>query len=100
MKKLQESAKLLEDRQSEIFFKVSDAFNELEGPPLVKNFALISPDELETTLSKLRGKWVEEFDSLSNFSKNMCMWTIDYVNLNHNISINISEICDDFLEIE
>ena len=61
---------------------------------------LLSHDELEIELSKLREKWVEEFDSLTDFSRaNIHMWTVDYVNHYHNASISISEVCDDLLEI-
>ena len=47
---------LLEDRKSVILFKVSDFVNELEGQSLVKRFVLISPDELDIHLSKIRDK--------------------------------------------
>ena len=67
MKTLMEKVTLLEDWNSSIFFKVSDAIKELEGPPLIKDSMLISPNELNVELSKLKGKWVAEFDDLSNF---------------------------------
>ena len=63
-----------------------DVINKLEGPPLIKDSTLISPNELEVELSKLKDKWAREFDNLLDFSKdNMCTWTFDYVNLHNNV---------------
>ena len=67
LKSLKENTKLFEDRKSGIFFKVSYAINELEGPPLINGSTLISPDELEVKLSKLKDKWARKFDYLSYF---------------------------------
>jgi hypothetical protein len=90
LKALKEKATSLEDKKSATFFKITDLVNELQGPPLIKDSMSISLEEMETELARLRDKWVEEFDSLSYFSgDNMCTWTIDYVNVNHNISISI-----------
>lgn len=101
LKSLKGKATLLEDRKSMVFFKLSDAVNKLEGPPLIKDSTLLSPNELENELSKLRDKWVEEFNSLYDLSRdNMYTWILYYVNLNHNVSISISEARDDLLEIE
>ena len=101
LKTLQEKSTFLEDRKSVIFFKVFDVVNDLEGLALFKNSMFLSIDELETKLSKLGDKWDEEFYSLSDFSRdNMRTWTIDYLNLNHNISVSILEAHDDLLEIE
>lgn len=84
-----------------IFFKVSSTINELEGPSMIKGSTLISPDELEVELSKLKDKWIREFDDLSYFCKdNMCMWTIDYVNLKNNVYVNIYEGCDNLIQVE
>lgn len=78
-----------------------DVVNELEGPPIGKDSTLLSPDELENKLSKLRHKWSKGFNILSDLSKdNMRTWTVDYVNLNHNVSVSIFEARDDLLEIE
>ena len=68
---------------------------------MIKRSVLISTNELDDELSKLKDKWVGEFDDLSNFSKdNMCMWTIDYVNLNNKISISISEDHENLIQVE
>lgn len=41
------------------------------------------------------------FDSLFDFyGDNMHMWTIDYVNLNHNVYVSISKARVELLEIE
>jgi hypothetical protein len=81
--------------------KVSNAIKDLEGPPMIKGFMLISPDELDIELSKLKDKWSREFDDLSYFSKdNMHTWTIDYVNLTNNIYINIVESCESLIQVE
>ena len=32
--------------------------------------------------------------------ENMCMWTMDYVNLNNNIYINIYEAREDLIQVE
>ena len=78
-----------------------DVVNELEGPPLVKDSTLLSLDELEIELSKLRDKCTKEFNGMSNFSRdNMRTWIVDYINLNHNVYVRISEAHDDLLEIE
>ena len=83
----------LENKKSAPFFKITDVMNEVQGPPLTKESTLISPEELETKLDKLRDKWVEEFDSLSNFSgDDMRRWTVDYVNINRNISISFLKL--------
>lgn len=50
-------ATLLEYKKSSIFFKVYSSITELEGLPLIKVSTLISPDELEVELSKLKDKW-------------------------------------------
>ena len=73
----------------------------MEGPLLIKSSTLISTDELDDELSKLKDKWVEEFNDLSDFfEENMSTWTIDYVNLNKNISITIAEACDSLIQVE
>lgn len=70
--------------------------NELEGPPLVKESTFLSSDEFENELTKLRDKWDKKFDSLYDFSRdNMRTWIVDYVNLNHNVYVMISEAHDD-----
>lgn len=85
---LKENATFLDDIKTAILFKAYDIVKELEGPPPVKDSTLLSYEELETDLSKLRDKWAEEFNSFSDlYGYNMCMWTIDYVNLNHFILI-------------
>ena len=50
-----------------MLFNVADVINELEGSSMIKGSTLISPNELEVELSKLKDKWVKEFDDLSNF---------------------------------
>ena len=68
---------------------------------MIKNSMFLPPNDLETRLSKLKDKWVEEFDSKSNLSgDNMCTWIVDYVNLNHNVSISISKARDDLIQIK
>ena len=92
---------MLEDRKSAVFFKVFDVVNELEGTPLVKDSTLLSPNELETKLFKLKDKWYDEFDSLYDFSRNnMRTWIVDYLNLNHNVFVIFFEVPEDLLEIE
>ena len=62
---------------------------------------LISPDELEAKVSKLKDKWVEEFHNMSCFSKdNIRTWTMDYINLNKNIFVIVCEAYDELIEIE
>ena len=47
-------------------------------------------------LNLLKDLYFEELDSMSDFSMdNMRTWKVDYVNLNHNVSINILEAYDD-----
>ena len=68
---------------------------------MIKRSVLISTNELDDELSKLKDKWVEEFNDLSDFfEENMSTWTIDYVNLNKNISITIAEACDSLIQVE
>ena len=62
---------------------------------------LILPDELNVELSKIKHKWVGEFNDLSYFFEDiMHMWTIYYVNLNNNISISIFEAHGNLIEVE
>lgn len=58
MKALKEKATPLEGKKSAPFFKITDLINELQGPFLIKEFTLISPEELETELGRLDDKWV------------------------------------------
>ena len=52
-------------------------------------------------MSKLKDKWVREFDNLSYFSKeSIKTWKVDYVNLNNNILIKVNEALEEILEIE
>ena len=52
-------------------------------------------------MSKLTNKWVGEFDSLAYFFEdNIKTWTIDYVNLNNNISTIVCEAREEIIEIE
>ena len=75
--------------------------NELQGPPLIKESILISPEEMEIELARLRYRWAKEFDSLVDLSKDdMHTWTIHYVNLNHNIYVSLYEAHDELLDIE
>ena len=101
LKSIKEKSTLLEDWKSFIFFKVSDVVNELEGPPIIKGSTLISPNELDIELFKLKDNWAKEFDDLLYFSKySMRMWTIDYVNLNKNASIDFSEAHENLIQVE
>ena len=51
---------------------------------------LISPNVLDVELSKLKDRWTGEFSDLLDFSKDgMHTWTVDYTNLNNNVSICI-----------
>ena len=52
-----ETFTILEDHKSVMFFKMSDVIKELEGPLLIKGSMLISPNELDNELSKLKDKW-------------------------------------------
>lgn len=52
-------------------------------------------------MSKLKDKWVREFDSLINFFKDSIRtWTVDYVKLNNNIFVIISEARDEVIKIK
>ena len=84
---MKEKCSPLEDRKSTTLFKITNAIVELGGPPLVRVYNLIYVDDLEVELSKLKDKWVGEFDSMSYFSRECIKaWMVDYVNLNNNIS--------------
>lgn len=62
---------------------------------------LISYDELEVEVSKLKDKWVGEFHRLIDFFKdNIKAWTIDYINLNNNISTIVCEARKEVIEID
>lgn len=101
MMSLKEMCTFPKDKKIAIFFKVSNAIVELRGPPLLWDSIFISSDELEAKFSKLKDKWVEDFNTLMNFSKyNIRTWIIDYVNLNNNIYVIISESQDEVIEIE
>ena len=53
---------------------------------------LISLDEIEDEVAKLKDKWAREFDNLTDFSEDKIKaWTMDYVNLNNNILIIVCE---------
>ena len=92
LKSLKERCSPLEDIKSYAFFKIVDAIAELDGPPLIIYSILISMNYLEYEMSKLKDKWEGEFDSLSYFfDESIKAWTIDYVNLNNNISIIVNE---------
>ena len=52
-------------------------------------------------MSKLKDKWNGELDDLSYFSKdNIHIWIVDYVNLNNNVYVNISEVHDNLNQVE
>ena len=87
---------LLEDKKTATFFKITDLVNELQGPPPIKESALISPEELETELARLRNKWAEEFDSLVDSQEMICTHGL----LNHNIYVILFESRDELLDIE
>ena len=81
--------------------KVFDDITELGGPPMTWDSMLISLDELEIEVSKLKDKWPGELDNLSYFSEdNIQTWNMDYINLNNNISIIFYESHDDLIENE
>lgn len=101
MKSLKEKCTLLGDKKSAIFFKVSDTIVELGGPSMIQDSMLILIYDLEVEVSKFKDKWLKEFDNLSDFSEdNIRMRTIDYVNLNNNITIIICESCYELIEIK
>ena len=96
-----ENVTLLEDQKSAIFFRVFNVVKDLEGPPLIKGSTLISADELDSELSKLKDKWDGQFNDLLYFTEdNMHMWTFDYVNLNKNMSIFISYPHESLIHVE
>ena len=56
---------------------------------------------MDDELSKLKDKWTQEFNDLSYLSEHiMCMWTIDYINLNNNVYISIDEACENLIQLE
>ena len=57
----------LEYRKSITFFKVVEPIFELGSPPIVKKYTLISIDDLEYELFKLKDKWDGEFNNLLDF---------------------------------
>ena len=80
---------------------MSKFVKELEGPPLIKGFALVLTNELDNEPSKLKDKWAGEFDDLSDlFKDNILSWTVDYVKLNNDMSICISESCESLIQVE
>jgi hypothetical protein len=86
LRSLSERCSPLEDIKNDTFFNINDATIELGGPPLIRSSTLITVDDLDLEVSKLKDKWVGEFDSLSYFyDKNFRTWTTNYVNLNSNI---------------
>lgn len=62
-----DSYNLLEDKKSNVFFKVSNVIKELNAPSLIRNLNLLSNNEMEKELSKLKELWENDFDSLSKF---------------------------------
>lgn len=101
MKSLKKNCSPLKDKKSAMFFKFTNVIAELGGPPLVQDFALIYYDELEAEVSKLKDKWVGEFENLTNFSEEIIKeWILDCVNLNNNISIIVNEVSKEIMEIE
>lgn len=60
MKYLKEQWTLLEDMKSAIFFKDTDTISELVGPPLIQDSTLISPNELEVKVFKIKKKWTKK----------------------------------------
>ena len=64
LKSLKEKCTLLEDIKSAMFFKVSNPIVELGVPPLIWDSKLISPDNLEVVLSKLKDKCYGKFDNI------------------------------------
>lgn len=98
---LSERCSPLEDRKSATFFKITDDISKLDCPPIIKNSTLISANDLECEVSKLKDKWDGEFDTLSIFyEENIRALTINYVNLN-NIIINlVIKARENIIEIE
>ena len=91
----------MEDSKTATFFKITDAIVELGGLALVWYSSLIYANDLESSMSKLKDKWVEEFDSMSKFSEERIKtWIIDYVNLNNNLLIIVTETREEILDIE
>lgn len=73
----------------------------MEGLPLIKGSTLISPNELDMEISKLKDKWAIEFNDFSYFSEDiMHTWTVDYVNLDKNIYVNIYEAHENLIKME
>lgn len=61
---------------------------------------LISSDELEVVVSKIKDKWDREFDILIYFFEdNIRAWIVDYFNPNNNIFVIICEAWEEFIEI-
>lgn len=57
---------------------------------------MISPEELEVEVSKLKDKWAKEFDNLLDFSEDSIQtWVVDYINLNNNIYVIVCEAHDE-----
>ena len=51
-------------------------------------------------MSKLKDKWAIEFNNLMHLSEDdIQTWTVNYVNLNNNIFVIISEDCDEVIII-
>ena len=92
LRPLNDKCTLLEEKKSIVFFKVVEAITKLGGPPMVKNSTLLSLNDLEYELSKLKEKWVEEFENLSNFlEENMKIWIVSYVNFNNDNTTILSQ---------
>ena len=90
-KSFKEKCTSLEDKNT-TFFKTSNAIAEPGGPPLVRDSMLIFSDEMEVEMSKVKDRWAREFNNLIDFFEdNIKARTMDYVNLNNNISVIICE---------
>lgn len=98
---LREICSPLEDQKSATFFKITDVIAKLGHPTVVRVSTLLTVDDLEVEVSKLKEKWDGEFESLSYFfDENIRAWTFDYVDLNNNVSNIVIEARDEIIEIE
>lgn len=69
MKILNEKCSPLEDKKSATFFGIIDDISKIGGPLIVQYSTLIFIDDMEDEVSKLKDKWVREFDSFPKSSK-------------------------------
>jgi hypothetical protein len=91
----------INEKRGDAFLKALDIVRELQGPQILRNFGIITKEQLDKDLVVVKTSWADEFDSLVEFpEEELKCWLVTFVNENEDHLSTIDQLHVEFKEIE